>query len=93
MNRGRGRLIYGDARISKIKVHRSVKTRLEASRNAKSEKTWFSAVSQFFKKKDSELYRPNAFWKLKGADGRKKAYPTTHEEWNVDNSQHWEWVE
>ena len=31
MNIGRGRLIYGDARLKGIKVHYSVKTRLEVT--------------------------------------------------------------
>lgn len=63
-----------------LKIHRSVKTRLEAT-----ERLGIPYVPQV---------RPKL--KVLDSNGKKvkcEARPLTHEEWNVEDPVHWQWVE
>ncbi|KAI5121318.1 hypothetical protein M0805_003785 [Coniferiporia weirii] len=72
-NWGNGRKIYGDAKRSGIKVHRSVKTRLEVVDRG-----------------GGSVYQPKAWFKARGASGKKEAGPKN---WNVENPDKWKWVD
>lgn len=79
-NRGQGRQIPRSEMKEGLKIHRSVKTRLEAT-----ERLGIPYVPQV---------RP----KLNAVDssGKKvkcEARSLSHEEWNVDEPVHWQWVE
>ncbi|KAH8120082.1 hypothetical protein DFH11DRAFT_1558243 [Phellopilus nigrolimitatus] len=76
-NMGQGRKIYGDARKSGIKIHRSVKTRLEvldhSGKNVYQPRAWFKVRDPSSKKKE---VGPKS-WCVEQPDTR----------------THWEWVE
>ncbi|TDL28059.1 hypothetical protein BD410DRAFT_761386 [Rickenella mellea] len=77
-NFGKGRKIYGDARSGGLKIHRSVKTRLEV----------------VDKKKDKSAYRPLAWFRYrKHPEGKKLEGPETWNIDHPDPHHQWEWVE
>ncbi|KAH8103592.1 hypothetical protein BXZ70DRAFT_889242 [Cristinia sonorae] len=79
-NKGQGRKIYKDEMDEGMRVHRSVKTRLEAG-----------AVFD----DDEQLYWPKVRPNLRSRDsGKKGRNPVRleHHEWNVDEPEYWEWV-
>ena len=76
-NRGRGRKIYKSEMREGMKVHRSVKTRLEAG------------ILH-----DGQLYVPKVRPHIaKSKDKKTRPVGLSHGEWNVDEPQHWEWVD
>ncbi|KAL4252467.1 hypothetical protein ABKN59_002783 [Abortiporus biennis] len=80
-NRGRGRKIPKSEMKEGLKIHRSVKTRLEASEMLRTR--YVPQVRPWMKRFDEHGN------KLKIRDPR----PLTFEEWNVDQPEHWEWVD
>ncbi|GJE93482.1 DUF2235 domain-containing protein [Phanerochaete sordida] len=81
-NRCRGRMLAGKVIESGLRVHRSVKTRLEAR-----------GIRLKHTHSPGELYIPQVRPALPRAKG--EAWPTqlTHREWNVDVPLYWEWVD
>ncbi|KAH8099325.1 hypothetical protein BXZ70DRAFT_943272 [Cristinia sonorae] len=77
-NRGRGRKIPRLEMREGLKVHRSVKTRLEASHRLSE-----AYVPQI---------RPE-IKKLVDGKKVKEDRQLTHEEWNLENPKYWEWVD
>ena len=77
-NRGRGRKIPRHEMHEGLKVHRSVKTRLEASHRLEEE-----YVPQI---------RPE-LKKFVNGKKVKEAKRLTHEDWNVEDPKYWEWVD
>ncbi|KAI0684957.1 hypothetical protein BC835DRAFT_1386911 [Cytidiella melzeri] len=79
VNQGRGRQIYKDEMDEGMKVHRSVKTRLEAGKI-------------FY---DGHHYVPRARPSILTDREKKRMEIRNleHHEWNVDVPEHWEWVD
>ncbi|TCD62857.1 hypothetical protein EIP91_006338 [Steccherinum ochraceum] len=77
-NRGRGRKIPRHEMHEGLKIHRSVKTRLEASHRLEEE-----YVPQI---------RPE-LKKFVNGKKVKEAKRLTHEDWNVEDPKYWEWVD
>lgn len=67
INRGRGRKIYGDARRERLKVHRSVKTRLEildeSGKSVYRPRAWFNVKKDV----DDTTVRPGS-WNVENPD-------------------------
>lgn len=77
-NRGRGRKIPRHEMREGLKIHRSVKTRLEATH-----RLGVDYVPQI---------RPEIKKYVDGKKV-KEAEQLTHEDWNVDDPKYWEWAD
>ncbi|KAI0078127.1 hypothetical protein K474DRAFT_1771218 [Panus rudis PR-1116 ss-1] len=90
-NKGQGRKIFKDEMEEGLKVHRSVKTRLEAG-DALYNGLYIPKVRPNLPKTKEE--------KAKSKDDKPKAKKAkvepvmlTYDEWNVENPVHWDWVD
>lgn len=91
-NRARGRKIYKSEVKEGLKIHRSVKTRLEAYHLPETANV-FSVLSTL---SDNSLkYIPKVRPNIPKSKGGKGGEPTMlkWEEWNVDNPVAWKWVD
>jgi len=81
-NRGRGRKIPRTEMTEGLKVHRSVKTKLEAT--SKFDNPYIPQV-----RPNIECLDPDKGWRKTKTD----PVQLSHAEWNVEHPQYWEWVE
>lgn len=82
INKGRGRKIYKSEMDEGMRVHRSVKTRLEAGKI-------------FYNKHYTPQVRPHipSLAKMKSFFKGREPERLEYREWNVDEPQHWQWVD
>ena len=83
VNQGRGRKVWKDEMDEGMKVHRSVKTRLEAGQI-------------FFDDHYVPRVRPSVPIVVHAktrAERRRQVKELEHHEWNTDTPEHWEWVD
>ncbi|GJE93485.1 hypothetical protein PsYK624_096440 [Phanerochaete sordida] len=81
-NCGRGRMLAGEVIESGLRVHRSVKTRLEAR-----------GIRLKHTHRRGECYVPQVRPALPRAEGEALPVRLGHHEWNVDVPLYWEWVD
>lgn len=81
-NRGRGRKIFKDEMDEGLKVHRSVKTRIEAGDIFEGrEKLYWPKVRPHLPQRDACVPK-----------GQKGPLRLPRHEWDVETPEHWEWV-